>query len=77
MNTRYIHIQKKRRVRLKSAQLHHDLIVAKGLWDSGSLGIPDVYIYIYIYVDRRVRLKSTQLNHDLIVARGLGLSRGW
>ena len=41
--------------------------MARGLWDSGSLGIPDIYIYI----DRRVRLKTAQLNHDLIVARGL------
>ena len=58
-----IYIYMDRRVRLKSAQLNHDLIVARGLWDSGSLGIPDIYIYI----DRRVRPKSAQLNHDLIV----------
>ena len=66
----YIHIYIDRRVRLNSAQLNHDLIVARGLWDSGFLGIPDIYIYI----DPRVRLKSAQLNHDLIVARGLWVS---
>ena len=48
-------------------QLNHDLIVARGLCNSGFLGIPDIYIYI----DPRLRLKSAQLNHDLIVARGL------
>ena len=60
------------RVRLKSAQLNHDLIVARDLWDSGSLGRPDIYLYI----DPRVRTKSAQLNRDLIVPRGLWLSRG-
>ena len=39
-------------------------------WDSGSLGIPDIYIYI----DPRVRRKSAQSNHDLIVAWGLWVS---
>ena len=70
----YIYIDP--RVRLKSAQLNHDLIVAWGLWvsgnTSGSVGIPDIYIYI----DPRVRTKSAQLNRDLIVAKGLWLSRG-
>ena len=50
-----------RRVQLNSAQLHHDLIVAKGLWDSGSLEYSMyTYTYIYIYIDRRVRIKSAQ-----------------
>ena len=49
-------------VRLKSAQFNRDLIVARGLWDSGSLGIPGIYMYIFI--DRRVRIKSAQLDHD-------------
>ena len=52
----YIYID--HRVRLKSAQLNHDLIVDRGLWDSGSLGIPDIhtytYIYIYIYREREI-----------------------
>ena len=43
----YIYID--RRVRLKSAQLNHDLIVARGLWDSGSLGIPDIYTHTYTH----------------------------
>ena len=48
----YIYIDP--RVRLKSAQLNHDLIVAWGLCVSGSLGIPDIYThkytYMYIYI---------------------------
>ena len=37
------------RARLQSAQLNHDFIVARDLWDSGSLGIPNIYTYIYTY----------------------------
>ena len=63
----YIYTYIYRRVRLQCAQLNHDLIVAMGLWDSASLGRPDMYI------DPRVRIKSAQLDHDLIV--GLWVAR--
>ena len=49
----YMYIYIDRRVRLKSAQLNRDLIVAGA---SGTLGIPDIYTYTYIYIHIHIHI---------------------